>query len=346
MARTVRDAAVLLDVMAGRDRRDNWTMAQPEIIPDFAKAANRMSLLGARVGIPRNGIAPFLNDDTTPIMKAFEQALRIIHGADAAVTDHADFPHFNMTELGHNQEIILGTDFSHDIPEYLSSLNYNPNNIHTLTDILNFTIHDPREDYVTRSTQAWDSALLRHFHSSSIESFTAYQRNAELATTFGIDAVLENYDLDALVMPTFTSFHLPAAGGLPIVTVPLGFFPAHTPVRKNPIGTMIQIGPGIPFGIAFVGRKWSDAKLIELAAAFEELTVVRERGKSVVIASANLEDRIASTKEISMDDVVVTKTVDSLSHLNDDLAMSNRSSWSVLEFAGSLFGVQSLTTVR
>ncbi len=54
-----------------------------------------------------------------------------------------------------------------------------------------------------------------------------------MAEDEGIIGALDCHDLDALVMPTFVSFHLPAIAGLPIVTAPLGFFPANTPFVMN-----------------------------------------------------------------------------------------------------------------
>ncbi len=67
----------------------------------------------------------------------------------------------------------------------------------------------------------------------SDESQAAYQANLRMAEDEGIIGALDCHDLDALVMPTFVSFHLPAIAGLPIVTAPLGFFPANTPFVMN-----------------------------------------------------------------------------------------------------------------
>ena len=90
-------------------------------------------------------------------------------------------------------------------------------------------------------------------------------------------------------MPTFTSFHLPAIAGLPIVTVPLGYYPEGSPVKMNPKGNLVQAAPGIPFGLAFIGRKWSEETLISLAYAFEQRTQVRRRQEPLVRATWELE---------------------------------------------------------
>ena len=111
----------------------------------------------------------------------------------------------------------------------------------------------------------------------SEESYNAYEANLNMADEQGVTGTLDKYDLDALVMPTFASFHLPAIAGLPIVTVPLGFFPSDTPLVWNPKGTAINIAPQIPFGIAFVGRRWSEETLIAMAYAFEQRTLQRQK---------------------------------------------------------------------
>lgn len=103
-----------------------------------------------------------------------------------------------------------------------------------------------------------------------------------MAEEQGIIGALDQYGLDALVMPTFASFHLPSIAGLPIVTVPLGFFPPKTAIAMNLKGTMVNVGPDIPFGIAFIGRRWSEETLISLAYAFEQRTMIRKKGKPYI----------------------------------------------------------------
>ena len=125
----------------------------------------------------------------------------------------------------------------------------------------------------------WDRGLERNYTKSSLESYNAYQANIEMAGPLGVLGTLDKYNLDALVMPTFTSFYLPAIAGLPIVTVPLGSFPADTAVEINLKGTMMNVAPNIPFGIAFVGRKWTEETLIGLAYAFEQRTMTRQKIK-------------------------------------------------------------------
>ena len=115
-----------------------------------------------------------------------------------------------------------------------------------------------------------------------------------MAEDEGVIGVLDNYVLDALVMPTFTSFHLPAIAGLPVITVPLGFYPPNTGLKWNSKGTLINIAPGIPFAISFIGRKWSEETLIGLAYAFEQRTQVRKLVRPLYSPSCDLRDQLVS----------------------------------------------------
>lgn len=115
-----------------------------------------------------------------------------------------------------------------------------------------------------------------------------------MAEEQGITGALDRYNLDALVMPTFASFHLPAVAGLPVVTVPLGFYPPDTPLVKNLKGTLVNVAPDVPFGIAFVGRKWSEETLIALAYAFEQRTMARQKMKPYVRPSFELGDQVST----------------------------------------------------
>ena len=130
--------------------------------------------------------------------------------------------------------------------------------------------------------------LNRNITNESKESYDAHQANLRMAGEQGVIGTLDRYGLDALVMPTFASFHLPSIGGLPIVTVPLGFYPHNTAISMNLKGTLVDVAPGAPFGIAFVGRQWSEETLISLAYAFEQKTTVRKMRKPYILPTSEL----------------------------------------------------------
>ena len=292
VGRTVKDAAYMLAAIAGKDKFDNWTSAQPfEDPPNYVKACNYFGLKGARIGVPRNGIDYFLDNSTYPIMDAFAGALRVFRDAGATIVDNANFPVFDVPAFSRNSSIVLDTDFTAGLSSYLALLETNPNNIRSLRDLAGFTRSDPREAYPDRDIYVWDRELARNITNVSPESWSAYQANLIMGGEHGVLGALDRYRLDALVMPTFASFHLPAIAGLPVITVPLGFYPADTAMIMNLKGTMVSVAPNIPFGIAFLGRRWSEERLISLAYAFEQRTQVRRAMKPYVVPTFEIKDQ-------------------------------------------------------
>lgn len=125
-----------------------------------------------------------------------------------------------------------------------------------------------------------------------------------MAEEHGVVGALDRFKLDALVMPTFASFQLPAIAGLPVVTVPLGFYPADTPLVMNPKGTTVSVAPNMPFGIAFIGRRWSEELLIALAYAFEQRTMTRQKMSPYINPTFDLGDQrsdISKAKPLNSD---------------------------------------------
>lgn len=298
IGRTVKDAAYMLTAIAGKDRFDNWTSTQPyDVTPDYVKSCNHLGLKGARVGIPRNGIDFHLDDSTKPVMAAFEKAIQTVREAGARVIEEANFSSYDAPAFARNSSIVLDTDFVAGLSGCLSQLATNPNEVRSLSDLSRFTRSHPQEQYPDRDTYVWDRQLGRNISSSSPESWAAFQANLFMGGEQGVVGALDRHKLDALIMPTFASFHLPAIAGLPIVSVPLGFYPAQTPLRMNLKKTTVAVAPNIPFGIAFVGRKWSEEKLISLAYAFEQRTMIRNKMKPYIRPTFELFDQLEPTEE-------------------------------------------------
>ena len=151
MAPTVKDAAYMLSIIAGMDKNDNWTSAQPfSQVPDYVNACKQSALKGARVGVPRNGITPFLSNHTGPIMAAFDKALRVMTASGAKVLDETDFASFDIPAFHRNSSIVLDTDFVAGLADYFSQLEANPTKMHSLHDLAQFTRGDSREAYPNR----------------------------------------------------------------------------------------------------------------------------------------------------------------------------------------------------
>ncbi len=249
MARTVKDAAYVLQAIAGKDPNDNYTSAIPYTpLPDYVAACNVSSLSGARIGIPRN-LIDTTTTDIGPVLSAFEVAIDVIKKAGATVVDNTNVTTYAITqyENGVSSQIVLQADFVANLPEnYLSQLSKNPNKVYNLADVRNFTRIFPAEDYPDRNMEIWDEALSLGFNNKSPQFWQAYQTNLAISGSQGILGLLANFSLDALILPTVFSPGLPALGGLPVVTVPLGFLPYNTSIVKDERGTLVQLGPNTP----------------------------------------------------------------------------------------------------
>lgn len=107
ITRSVEDAALLLSAIArGPDPLDNYTLAQPRPVPDYAKALNKHALRGVRLGVPRK----FQGTDEN-IIKAFNASIEVIRGLGAEVVDPAEFEDAKELLASDNETTVLSTDF-------------------------------------------------------------------------------------------------------------------------------------------------------------------------------------------------------------------------------------------
>jgi amidase len=270
MTRTVADAALLLGAMAGTDTDDAATSGSTRRgRRDYTPSLDTHGLEGARIGVIRNRLfgsnpaADRLADEAIADMKA--------HGA--VIVDPANIPtlgKFDDTEFD-----VLLYEFKADLAKYLGWLGAAAP-VHSLADVIAF--NDSHRD-----------AELRYFGQeimlmaekkgplTSAKYRAALAKNHQLSRALGIDAVMTKYRLDALVAPTggpawltdlvngdsgTSSAPAPssvaAVAGYPHITVPAGS------VR------------GLPVGISFIGRAWSEPTLIRLAYAYEQATKHRK----------------------------------------------------------------------
>ncbi|KAJ6451622.1 amidase signature enzyme [Mycena sanguinolenta] len=278
LARTVTDAAIVLSAIAGKDPADNYTNAQPDSVPDYTTFLTKDALKGARLGVPR---AVFLDtkDGPVPGAAAFAIALQTMKDLGANITDPADVPTAQDLLNNTSSSIVLYTDIKVDIQAYLASLTSIPTNVHTVADIAAFNdAHKNLEEPNTTAYTEWNLYFnLAEPMQANDTYLQAVQTDLELGGSKGIDAVLQQYNLDALVLPeSGFMFQLAGLVGYPIVTVPLGFQPNDTvPDTAGGPDTPIQIAPGLPFGLTFVGTAFSESKLLAFAYAYEQATLTR-----------------------------------------------------------------------
>ena len=296
LARTVKDAAYILQAIAGPDPNDNYTSAIPGPLPDYVAACNNNSLAGKRFGVPDNVITGYSDNTTVATVAAFELAVKQIEAAGATVIRNTNFTRFDEFNYSNASTIVLDADFVSDLPDlYLSKLTYNPQNIHDLEDLENFTHTFPLEDYPERDTDVWDQALSFGFNNSSPQFWAAYQENLENGGPGGVTGALYTYELDALLLPTAFSPGVPAVIGSPVVTVPMGFMPPNTTVTTTDFG-LVETAPNIPFGLSFLGERFSEAELIGYAYAYEQRTMHRNQVQPYIVPTTELGDVTAPSK--------------------------------------------------
>ncbi|KAH7337830.1 amidase signature enzyme [Rhizoctonia solani] len=279
MTRNVADAAAILSVIAGRDKKDNYTLTAPSSVPDYTQFLNAGAIRGKRFGVPR---VVFTNDTLTgshPIIGVeFNKALDTIRSLGGIVVDPADLPSAHSV-IDNEQVLVLGVDFKVDLNGYLRTLKYVPTNVTSLADVITFNTEH-------KDLESPDGEGQSFF-------ITAQSTNGYNLTYYS--ALHSNYEAGhALVLPSNGFAQTIASlAGYPVVTVPLGFYPNDTPITPNP-PHLPAPAPGLPFGLAFLGTAYSEPDLIGFAYAYEQHTHnrLKRRAYPLAIPTTQLQDVI------------------------------------------------------
>ncbi|KAJ3889722.1 amidase signature enzyme [Lentinula edodes] len=296
MARSITDAAIVLSLIAGKDPNDNFTLAQPPIVPDYTKALNPNALVGARIGVPRkvfiDGSDLTGNGSESAIGLAFEKALDVMRELGATVVDPADLPSAEEIARSNNETVVLDTDFKIQINAWLEGLISIPSGVRSLADLIAFDNANPSLEEPVNFTSQSEFIASEATTGFTDAYFQSLAFDKELGGAQGIDAALEMFDLDALVLPAQGLTTVPAAiAGYPIVTVPLGFFPSNVTIGSAGPETVYP-APGVPFGLSFLGTAFSEFDLIGFAFAYEQKTKTRleRRAFPAAIPKTQLKD--------------------------------------------------------
>jgi amidase len=265
MARTVADAAALLGVLAGSDKRDAATLLADQKKMDYTQFLDRRGLQGKRIGVVRSQLA----SSSDLVSALVESQLAVLMAQGATLVEAAEVP--NAAKYGESELTVLLYEFKADMAAYLAD--YGPNApIKTLADIIAFNEKSAARELKFFAQEHFISAQAKGGLQSK-EYQDALANNNHFSRAEGIDQVMAEHRLDALVAPTcgpawltdFTngdasggSFTSPAAvAGYPHITVPCGL--VH----------------GLPVGLSFVGGAWSEGPLIAMAFAFEQASLQR-----------------------------------------------------------------------
>ena len=265
-SRTVADAATVLGAMIGVDPRDPATQASVgKSHPDYTRFLDKTGLRGARIGVPRDGYFGYSGKTDAVI----NQAIEVLRYEGADVVDPVKIPNFDRNVLNAAEIIVLLYEFKAGVNAYLNEVT--GAKVKTLEDIIAFNKRDAGANLPFMGQE-----LLERAQAKGALTEKEYLDALEKCRTLGrdsFDAALNDNTLDALVAPTTTpawpydivngdqfrgsSGKSAALGGYPLVSVPAG---------------QVQ---GLPIGITFMGRAWSEPTLIKLAYAFEQATGAR-----------------------------------------------------------------------
>jgi amidase len=263
MTRSVADAALLLGAIAGIDAQDAATKEGHGKAADYAAALRTDGLRGKRIGVARNffGSSPAID-------AVIEKELAILKAQGATLVD-VQVP--NVDKYGDSELEVLLAEFRPDLEAWLAG--YAPHApVRSMADIIAFN-----DKHGSRELQHFGQEHLVAAQKKPGLDDKAYRdalaNNHRYSREEGIDKILKDEKLDALVAPTGGtawltdyingdhyggSFSSPAAvAGYPHVTVPAGFV------------------AGLPVGLSFVGTAWTEASLIGMAYAYEQASLRR-----------------------------------------------------------------------
>lgn len=288
MTRTVEDAALVLQAIAGRDSHDNYTLAAPykHRAPDYVKHCKKNGLEGKRIGIPQNVLDLSYDSSMAPYYAAFEAAVNDLRDAGATIVNTTFTAYEEFINDG--SETVLHADFISGLADYLSNLKTNPHHVHNLKEVQSFTHRYALEEWPTRNTAIWDEALHAGINNTSPEFWPLYVKNLYYGGEGGVFGAINRDHLDAVVLPTNLGHPVSAVVGGPVITVPMGAYPVGTPVQVSPPWNLTSVAPGVPMGLGFMGLKWSEPALIEMAYAFEQKTQARKTFDHYIIPKTQL----------------------------------------------------------
>ena len=269
MARTVRDAAIVLGVLAGLDAEDKATGdSMGKFFTDYTQYLNAKGLEGARIGVVRKyfGFHPAVD-------KVMNDALDVIKQQGAIVIDPADIPtigKFDDAELN-----VLLYELKADLNAYFARLGASAP-VHSLKELIEYNEKNAKSEMPFFGQELFLKAEAKGPLTSK-EYLDALKLCRRMSRKDGIDATMKKNKLDALVAPTDSpawltdlidsdhflggSSTIAAVAGYPSITVPAGFV------------------FGLPVGISFFGRAWSEPTLLKFAYAFEQATHSRKTPK-------------------------------------------------------------------
>ncbi len=297
MGKSVTDVTIMLGVLEGRepDRDDPaTTRCKPPTNNDYTPHLKGDALKGARIGVPRLGygvaITPPGEKEPRGVLPsdqtwAFSEAIAVLRMAGAEIIDPTDFPSVTTTDAGRN--ILLAGACDRDMTARCSSvMNYGmrrdfeawlaaQNGKVPWKTVSEFVAWN--EANRNLGTLKYSQGALIDARDTDLEKHKAKyeadrKRDVEMSGTNGIDAVMKEHKLDALLFMGSRGASIAAKPGYPTVTVP--FAMVANPAAATYPADFVRMP--MPMGISFTGMACTEPRLIEIAYAFEQLTKRRQ----------------------------------------------------------------------
>jgi amidase len=262
MARSVADAAAVLNVVAGEDPADPVTaLARSHPHPDYLASLDRDGLQGARIGVFRRYVDAATGD---PQIRALvERAITDLRAAGATIIDPFEFPEFDTLTKG-----LWCGDFRADVDQWFATYGRGA------------PVHSIEEVYASGKYSAYIQPRLAHALEPAgpddrrSPCLDVYRDPPKIAFRAALTAAMEHDRLDAVIYPTWSNpprkvgdLKSPAGDNSQVLSPQTGF-----PAITVPMGWSVVDGKELPAGLTFLGRGFSEPTLIRFAYAYEQAT--------------------------------------------------------------------------
>ena len=261
MARSVRDAAILLTAITGVDAEDAAT-ANAEIQQDYSANLTADGINGKRIGVIRSyygaGSNPYVDE-------IYEASIETLRNQGAEIVDDIEIDTAGMNDAEY--EVLL-YEFKADLNAYFAA---SGSPVQSLADVIAF--NDTNAERVMPVFGQEIFLAAQEKGPLTEQDYLDALADSKRIARDGIENALDEHNLDALIAITngpawmidhangdafrISSSSLAAVSGFPNITVPAGF------------------AYDLPIGLSFTGRPWNEKQLIEIAYAFEQATGAR-----------------------------------------------------------------------